>query len=107
MTAKRVLTVDQARAFYDRMGAWQDWQPFYEDTPLRVLLQAAKFQAAHSFIEFGCGTGRFSLQILSEITPADCCYFGVDLSSTDWQHSPERAFAAIPTEQKCACPMEK
>jgi SAM-dependent methyltransferase len=77
-----VLTVDQARAFYDRMGAWQDWQRFYEDPPLQRLLQAAKFQAAHSIIEFGCGTGRFALQILSEITPADCRYLGVDLSST-------------------------
>jgi SAM-dependent methyltransferase len=82
VTAERVLTVDQARAFYDRMGAWQDWQRFYEDPPLQRLLQAAKFQAAHSIIEFGCGTGRFALQILSEITPADCRYLGVDLSST-------------------------
>ena len=93
MTAERVLTVDQARAFYDRMGAWQDWQRFYEDPPLRVLLQAAKFQAAHSIIEFGCGTGRFALQILSEITPADCRYVGVDLSST---------MAAIARERLCS-----
>lgn len=82
MTAERVLTVDQARAFYDRMGAWQDWQRFYEDPPLRRLLQAAKFQAAHSIIEFGCGTGRFAVQILSEIVPADCRYLGIDLSPT-------------------------
>jgi cyclopropane fatty-acyl-phospholipid synthase-like methyltransferase len=64
------------------MGAWQDWQRFYEDPPLRRLLQAAKFQAAHSIIEFGCGTGRFALQILSEIASADCRYLGVDLSPT-------------------------
>jgi len=81
VTTERVLTVDQARAFYDRMGAWQDWQAFYEDPALRRLLQAAKFQAAHAVIEFGCGTGRFALRILSEITPADCRYLGVDVSS--------------------------
>ena len=82
VTTERVLTVDQAQAFYDRMGAWQDWQRFYEDPPLRRLLQAAKFQAAHSIVELGCGTGRFALQVLSEIAPADCRYLGVDLSST-------------------------
>jgi ubiquinone/menaquinone biosynthesis C-methylase UbiE len=81
VTSERVLSVDQARAFYDRLGAWQDWQ-FYEDPPLRRLLQAAKFQAAHSIIEFGCGTGRFALQILSEIAPADCRYLGIDVSPT-------------------------
>ena len=79
---ERVLTVDQARAFYDRMGAWQDWQRFYEDPPLRRLLRAAKFQAAHAIIEFGCGTGRFAQQILSDIAPADCRYLGVDVSPT-------------------------
>src|SRR5208337_3523311 len=44
-TTGRVLTVDQARAFYDRWGAWQDWQRFYEGRPLRRLLEAANFQA--------------------------------------------------------------
>jgi len=82
VTTERVLTVDQARAFYDRMGAWQDWQRFYEDPALRRLLQGAKFQAAHSIIEFGCGTGRFALQVLSEIAPADCRYLGIDVSPT-------------------------
>lgn len=82
MTAERVLTIDQARAFYDRMGARQDWQRFYEDPPLLRLRQAANFQAARAIMEFGCGTGRFALQILSEIAPAGCRYLGVDLSPT-------------------------
>lgn len=64
------------------MGARQDWQRFYEDPPLQRLLQAAKFQTAQAIVEFGCGTGRFALQILSEIAPADCRYLGVDVSPT-------------------------
>jgi ubiquinone/menaquinone biosynthesis C-methylase UbiE len=79
---ERLLTVDRARAFYDRMGAWQDWQRFYEDPALRRLLASANFQAAHAIIEFGCGTGRFAQQILSEIAPADCRHLGVDVSPT-------------------------
>jgi len=82
VTSERVLSVDQARAFYDRLGAWQDWQGFYEDPPLRRLVEAADFRAAHAILEFGCGTGRFALEILSGIAPKDCHYLGIDVSPT-------------------------
>ncbi len=37
MSARRLLTVDEARKYYDRFGAKQDSQSFYEDPALAEL----------------------------------------------------------------------
>src|SRR5260221_3129440 len=52
-----VLTHGQARAFYDWMGAKQDWQAFYEKRATRDLIAHASFETAQAVFEFGCGTG--------------------------------------------------
>lgn len=76
------FTVDQARAFYDRFGRKQDWQRFYEDPAIGLLIEHAAFNQAHRIFEFGCGTGRFAQRLLREVAPTDCSYVGMDVSAT-------------------------
>jgi ubiquinone/menaquinone biosynthesis C-methylase UbiE len=74
--------LDQARRFYDRLGAGQDTQAFYEDAAVGGLLAHARLHAARSIFEFGCGTGRVAERILEECAPATCRYRGIDVSET-------------------------
>ena len=76
------FSVDQARAFYDRFGRKQDWQRFYEDPAISVLIEHGAFIQAHRVLEFGCGTGRFAEHLLRDILPAECSYLGIDVSRT-------------------------
>jgi len=76
------FTVEQARAFYDRFGRRQDWQSFYEDPAIRLLIEHGAFEQAHRVIEFGCGTGRLAERLLRHCLPADSSYLGIDLSRT-------------------------
>ena len=77
-----VLNREDARRFYDRFGARQDDQGWYEDPPLRTLLAHAELPQAEAVFEFGCGTGRFAEQLLEHHLPATATYLGVDASST-------------------------
>jgi ubiquinone/menaquinone biosynthesis C-methylase UbiE len=74
------LTPEQARAAYDRIGAFQDWQRFYEDPATRALVTQAAFGDARAVVEVGCGTGRFAAQLLAEHLPPDATYLGLDVS---------------------------
>ena len=76
------LTHDQARAFYDRFGARQDAQAFYEDAATDDLIAHADFDHAGSVFEFGCGTGRFARLLFERHLADDCAYRGGDVSST-------------------------
>ena len=76
------LTTSEARAFYDRFGAKQDMQAFYEDRALGPLIAHSDFQHAHSIFEFGCGTGRLAARLLTTILRDDCRYLGADISTT-------------------------
>ncbi len=79
---ERTLTVDQARRFYDRMGAKQDWNRFYEDPAVEVMTRYADFEQAHSVGEFGCGTGRLAERLLDRRLPPDTRYLALDASAT-------------------------
>jgi len=79
-TGGRALSHDEARRVYDRIGAWQDSQAFYEDRAVGVLLQHADFETAARVFEFGCGTGRFAEGLLSRRLAPTATYRGVDLS---------------------------
>ncbi len=78
----RTLSHQQARAFYDRFGAKQDWQRFHEDPAVQRLIRHADVDAATAVIEFGCGTGRIAETLLREHLPASATYIGVDVSAT-------------------------
>jgi ubiquinone/menaquinone biosynthesis C-methylase UbiE len=78
----RVLTHEEARGFYDRFGRRQDSQRFYEDAALKVLIEHARFGAAHSVFEFGCGTGWLAEALLDRHLPGTARYVAVDVSST-------------------------
>jgi ubiquinone/menaquinone biosynthesis C-methylase UbiE len=77
-----VLTRQEAKAFYDRFGAKQDKQAFYEDPALEDLIAHGAFEQARSVFEFGCGTGRFAERLLDRHLPADAVYHGIDISDT-------------------------
>jgi SAM-dependent methyltransferase len=77
-----VLSREQARRVYDRIGARQDTQAFYEDRATEILIQYGEFGAARRVLEFGCGTGRFAVRLLSQQLPAGASYRALDLSPT-------------------------
>jgi len=76
------LTYSQAKAYYDRFGAKQDSQSFYEDAAIDDLVKHASFQSAESVFELGCGTGRFASQLLAEYLQPTATYIGIDISPT-------------------------
>jgi SAM-dependent methyltransferase len=76
------LSHQQARRVYDRIGARQDTQAFYEDVATRELLRHGDFESARAVFEFGCGTGRFARTLLEGYLGPEATYRGVDLSPT-------------------------
>jgi SAM-dependent methyltransferase len=76
------LTHAQARAYYDRFGAKQDSQRFYESPALSELVHHGAFEEAHALFEVGCGTGYFAAALLEDHLPPDASYRGVDVSAT-------------------------
>lgn len=63
---------------YDRVGASQDKQGWYEDAATDVLLHHGDWAAAGAVFEMGCGTGRLATQILP--LAAEATYTGTDVS---------------------------
>jgi SAM-dependent methyltransferase len=82
MGRDRCLTREQARRFYDRFGAKQDSQAFYEDLALALEVEHGSFEGATTVVELGCGTGRFAERLLEEALPPSAQYLGFDLSGT-------------------------
>jgi len=70
------------RSFYDRMGAKQDTQCWYEDPATADLTAHADFEHARAVFELGCGTGRFAAGLLDGRLPAHARYDAVDMSPT-------------------------
>jgi ubiquinone/menaquinone biosynthesis C-methylase UbiE len=77
-----VLTLSQAMKFYDRFGAKQDGQSFYEDAAIGDLVVHAAFGQASNVFELGCGTGRFASRLLSKHLAPEASYLGIDVSGT-------------------------
>lgn len=77
-----MFTRTEARSFYDRFGARQDRQGFYEDAALDVLVAHSAFESARAVVELGCGTGRFAERLLDGPLAAHATYRGYDLSET-------------------------
>ena len=77
-----MLSHEEARRVYDRIGSRQDTQAFYEDRAAALVLRHGDFGSAQRVFELGTGTGRFALRLLSEHLPATALYRGVDLSPT-------------------------
>lgn len=77
-----MLSKEQARSFYNRFGAKQDWQRFYEGPAVRDLLTHGAFEKAHAVFEFGCGTGGFAEHLLERYLPESSTYLCFDLSTT-------------------------
>jgi SAM-dependent methyltransferase len=80
MRSGSVLSTDEARRVYDRIGALQDTQAFYEDRAVGALVRHGRFEDAERVLEFGCGTGRFAARLLSHHLPAHAHYRALDLS---------------------------
>src|SRR5258708_36091392 len=78
----RVLTHEQAQAFYNRMGAKQDWQAFYEAKATHDLITHASFETAQAVFEFGCGTGALAERLLTAHVSLEAQYAAVDSSPT-------------------------
>ncbi len=77
-----MMTREEVRAFYDRFGALQDRQSFYEDIATRDLIAHANLEQARTVFDFGCGTGRFAANLLSNRLAENSSYMGSDLSAT-------------------------
>lgn len=77
-----ILSREDVQHFYDRFGAKQDQQGFYEDAALDALIQHGAFSDAQSVLEIGCGTGRLASRLLSDYLPPSAHYVGIDISAT-------------------------
>ena len=55
----RTLSHQEARRTYDRIGARQDTQAFYEDVATREVIRHGDFASALAVFEFGCGYRAF------------------------------------------------
>ena len=82
MGQPRLLSYDQARRYYDKLGAMLDTQSFYEDAAVEDLASHLDLKTCHNIAEFGCGTGRFAAEMLESLLPKDAFYFGLDVSET-------------------------
>ena len=78
----KMLSHAEARAVYDRFGARQDRQSFYEDEAIADLLDHLALGEARAIVEFGCGTGRLAKTLLDEHLPPTAHYVGIDSSTT-------------------------
>ncbi|MCG8692458.1 MAG: class I SAM-dependent methyltransferase [Minwuiales bacterium] len=72
----------EVRAVYDRFGARQDSQSWYEDAALTELTAQGRFDTAQTVLELGCGTGRYAAMLLNAHLPPHATYSGLDLSGT-------------------------
>jgi SAM-dependent methyltransferase len=83
-TAERLpggaLAPEAIARVYDRFGRLQDSQRFYEDGPVRLMVEQADLTHASAVFELGCGTGRVAQHLLKYVLPPDCTYVGVDVS---------------------------
>lgn len=86
----RVLTHEQAQAFYNWLGKKQDWQAFYEVKATRELIAHASFETAQAVFEFGCGTGAFAERLLTAHMLPETRYIAVDSSPTMIRLAQER-----------------
>ncbi len=77
-----MLSSREAKDYYDRFGARQDEQGYYEDEPLAMLVGPMDLGNAAYILEMGCGTGRFAEVLLEEHVASDTRYFGIDISET-------------------------
>ena len=75
-----VLGRSAVRAYYDRFGAKQDSQGFYEDPAIDELIAHADFEHARQVYECGCGTGKLAQRLLASHLPDTAGYLGCDLS---------------------------
>ena len=82
MPKLQILSYEQAKRFYDWIGAKQDMQCFYEGPALADLVAHLELARAEKVIEFGCGTGRLAEKLFNRYLPLNACYVGLDLSST-------------------------
>jgi ubiquinone/menaquinone biosynthesis C-methylase UbiE len=82
MSKPQILSSEQAKGFYDWMGAKQDTQWFYERPALVDLIAHLKLAGAEKVIEFGCGTGRLAEELFNRYLSLNASYVGLDLSST-------------------------
>lgn len=92
----KVLSPQKARRVYDRIGAFQDSQAFYEDRATYELIRHADFAHARHVFEFGCGTGRFAQTLFRDHLPETADYRGVDISVTMVALARERLAAFQP-----------
>jgi ubiquinone/menaquinone biosynthesis C-methylase UbiE len=77
-----MLSREKVRSFYDRFGAKQDWQRFYEGPAIRDLLAHGGFENAHAVFELGCGTGALAERLLTLDLSKGTTYLCFDISST-------------------------
>lgn len=76
----RMLTRDQLRRIYDRVGTWQDAQSFYEAPAVDAMVRHGDFAEARSVLEIGCGTGTLARRLLSAHLPPEATYRAEELS---------------------------
>jgi SAM-dependent methyltransferase len=76
------VDVHLLRRHYDRLGAGQDREAWYEDPAFDDLIGHGEFAEAGRVLEIGPGTGRFARRLLDHELSQTALYVGLELSST-------------------------
>ena len=84
------LETSMVKKYYDRFGAKQNSQGFYEDPAIDRMVEHAGFESAETLFELGCGTGKLAHRLLREYLPGNAVYTGLDVSDTMVRLAAER-----------------
>jgi SAM-dependent methyltransferase len=79
---ERGISPEQAKRFYDRFGARQDRQGWFEDQAVARMVDWGDFGDAGEVFELGFGTGRLAETLFRSELTSRCRYTGMELSTT-------------------------
>lgn len=74
------IEIEAIAKYYDRWGARQDSQAYYESPIFNHILETVPVHAGASIFELGCGTGMFAHALMTRFAQQNIHYTATDLS---------------------------
>jgi len=91
---EETISAEEARRFYDRLGAGHDWAEFYESRAKQQALSRLELNAGQQVLNVGVGTGRAHAKIQEAVGP-DGLALGLDLSRVMLRLTRQRTTAPV------------
>jgi demethylmenaquinone methyltransferase/2-methoxy-6-polyprenyl-1,4-benzoquinol methylase len=93
LVIEETISADQARSYYDRVGAFYDWAAFYETGAKRLGLEMLQLQPGLRLLNAGCGTGKAHQNFQKAVSPGFA--MGIDLSAVMAKMTRKRTGAPV------------